>query len=200
MSETLRIHAISHGSLVNGPGVRTVVHVQGCSIRCKGCFNPGALDPEGGIEVPLEVLEKAICSARPDGVTFSGGEPTDQLEPLVALCRRLRSRGFSIVVFSGRTRSAIASMPRGRDLLDTIDVLIDGPFDPTRVTGHALRGSENQTIHLLTPRHRMEEFSAREVELVIDPQGNVRVSGFPDAQLTQALEGALQQGSQGGRR
>ncbi len=128
-----------------------------------------------------------VVEAAPDGVTFSGGEPTDQLEALVVLCRRLRKRGFSLVVFSGRTRAGIAGLPGGKELLSLIDVLVDGPYDASRPAVHGLRGSANQRIHLLSSRHRFEAFASRDVEVIIDGSGEIRLTGFPCTSLARAI-------------
>ena len=197
MASTMRIHGIIHGSRVNGPGIRSVIHTQGCSLRCPGCFNPETWDPRAGHAMTLQAIEAQVLQAQSDGVTVSGGEPTDQMEALVALCRRLQARGLSIVVFSGRTREEIARMRLGEALLSSIDVLIDGRFERDQPAGQGLRGSANQRIHLLTTRYRLEDFASREVEIHLSPGGEIRTTGFPDPALVGALRHLSRPGEDG---
>lgn len=189
---SIRIHAITHNSTVNGPGRRTVIHTQGCTLRCRGCFNPLAQPPTGGTPYSIEQLMDIIRHESPDGVSLSGGEPTDQLAPVVELCRRLHDEGFSILMFSGRTLEEIRRLPGGETLLKSLDVLIDGPYDDTRPATHGLCGSSNQQIHLLSPRHTQDELALRETEIIIEANGEIRISGFPDADLTRGLRKELQ--------
>ena len=80
---TGHIHSIESMGLVDGPGIRTVVFLQGCSLRCRFCHNPDTWDFEGGeIMEPAQLIQK-IRRFKPyfketGGVTFSGGEPLMQ--------------------------------------------------------------------------------------------------------------------------
>ena len=71
-------------SLVDGPGVRTVVFFQGCDLRCKGCQNKSTWDTKSGTEVEVAelatLLRKEVCNKK---ITFSGGEPLSQSEFLL---------------------------------------------------------------------------------------------------------------------
>lgn len=90
-----RIHSFESMGLVDGPGIRNVVFLQGCPLRCAFCHNPDTWDFNGGSEVsPQELLEK-IIKFKPyfknnGGVTFSGGEPLMQpkfLLEILKLCK-----------------------------------------------------------------------------------------------------------------
>lgn len=93
-----RINSFQSMGAVDGPGVRFVVFMQGCPLRCVYCHNPDTWGPGGeeyGVE---EVLEKAR-RFRPyfgddGGVTVSGGEPLTQWEFVSELFRRLKEEGF----------------------------------------------------------------------------------------------------------
>lgn len=80
-----KIHSIQSLGTVDGPGVRFVVFMQGCPLRCKCCHNPDTWDFEGGTEyTPEQIVEKA-CRYREyfkngGGITISGGEPLCQAE------------------------------------------------------------------------------------------------------------------------
>ncbi len=92
---TGRIHSFQSLGTVDGPGVRFVVFMQGCPLRCACCHNPDTWDMEGGTEyTPDEVFSKIYryreYFGKDGGVTVSGGEPLMQSEfvtPLFALCR-----------------------------------------------------------------------------------------------------------------
>lgn len=77
---TGRIHSIQSLGTLDGPGVRFVVFLQGCSLRCGCCHNPDTWDCSGGTEVTAEELVKKAVRyreyfGRDGGVTLSGGEP-----------------------------------------------------------------------------------------------------------------------------
>ena len=91
-----RIHSIETMGLVDGPGIRTVVFLQGCSLRCQYCHNPDTWAFNGGTEYTPEELVAFIKRFKPyfdksgGGVTFSGGEPLLQagfLAEVLKLCK-----------------------------------------------------------------------------------------------------------------
>src|SRR5512138_4028921 len=97
-------------SSVNGPGTRAVIWVQGCPIRCTGCFNPQFQPFSPATLIPIAELARTILSLEGiDGVTFSGGEPFFQAGPLAALGERLRTEGLTIVTYTGYTADQIAA-------------------------------------------------------------------------------------------
>src|SRR5512147_1881126 len=97
-----RVHAVEPRSRANGPGVRFVVWVQGCTLGCPGCFNPTTHDAAGGTVVAVADLLAAI-PADAAGLTVSGGEPLEQAAETLALLRGARARGLSTLIFSGLT-------------------------------------------------------------------------------------------------
>lgn len=91
-----RIHSFQSLGTVDGPGVRFVVFLQGCNLRCKCCHNPDTWEMKGGKEyTPEQVLEKALrfreYFGQNGGITLSGGEPLLQSEfayELFSLCKK----------------------------------------------------------------------------------------------------------------
>ena len=80
-----RVHSIQSMGTVDGPGVRFVVFMQGCNLRCKCCHNPDTWDYSGGTEYSAsEIVEKAVrfkeYFGEKGGITLSGGEPILQTE------------------------------------------------------------------------------------------------------------------------
>ena len=95
------IHSLESMGLVDGPGVRCVVFLQGCPLRCLYCHNPDTQTAEGGEAVEPEALVRRLLRFRPyfdrsgGGVTFSGGEPL--LQPDAAdFLRKVRELGFAV--------------------------------------------------------------------------------------------------------
>ena len=178
----LRIHSTVERSQANGPGVRAVIWVQGCPFRCPGCFNPGLKDPTGGREVAVDALFQWIRSVKGiEGISISGGEPTEQIPGLLALLERIRKEtGLSVLLFSGRTMKDILCLPQGKRLISFIDVLVDGPYDPSCANPFGTwPSSANQTVHILSPRYTLSDFSnLPALELIITEDGEVVQSGL----------------------
>ena len=92
---TGRVHSFQSLGTLDGPGVRFVVFLQGCHLRCGCCHNPDTWDCSGGTEhTPEDVLERVLrCRAyfgKDGGVTISGGEPLLQahfVHEVFALCK-----------------------------------------------------------------------------------------------------------------
>lgn len=94
-----RIHSFQSLGTVDGPGVRTVVFMQGCPLRCICCHNPDTWDFAGGSEVTVQALTERILRYRnyfgaQGGVTVSGGEPLWQAPFVTELFRSLRALGI----------------------------------------------------------------------------------------------------------
>jgi anaerobic ribonucleoside-triphosphate reductase activating protein len=148
----LRVARIYHGSVVDGPGRRSVVQLQGCPIRCPGCHVPKTHDPAGGVTLRVPDILAALLDAAGaprDGVTVLGGEPFAQPEGLVSLLRALKARTLHTVVYSGYTRAALVQRREGsvHEALSLADLLIDGPYVATLATGAGRwRGSRNQRL------------------------------------------------------
>jgi len=100
------LHAFIPASRANGPGLRSVVFFQGCSLACPGCFNPES-HPFTGADVTVPAVAERVLQARKEygveGVTFSGGEPMQQAPALLELIRTLHQQlpSFSFGMFSG---------------------------------------------------------------------------------------------------
>ena len=178
----VNLHAVEKRSLANGPGNRYVLWFQGCSLRCPGCYNEATHSTEANMITTVESLLSRIEANRReiDGVTVTGGEPFEQPLALLALARGLRERfSPSLLVFSGYTLEEIRCRPLGREILESIDILIDGRYADGRRLGRALRGSENKRIHLLTDRHTLDEIEAAPAaEIMVDREGRIAITGI----------------------
>jgi pyruvate formate lyase activating enzyme len=99
-----RIHSLESFGTVDGPGIRFVVFLQGCPLRCKFCHNPDTWDVRGGTsytpeELIGEILKyKSFMDYSGGGVTFTGGEPLLQAQFLLEVCRLLKPHGISVAI------------------------------------------------------------------------------------------------------
>lgn len=145
------LYRIYHNSVVDGPGRRSVVQVAGCSIRCPGCYVPETHNRHNGNLVSVSAIFDEINSKRHenDGVTIMGGEPFDQASSVAELVSRLKRHNLHVVVYTGNT---VEELIKKRDssidyILTHIDLLIDGPFEPSLAfNAGKYRGSSNQRL------------------------------------------------------
>ncbi|MGB9825960.1 MAG: anaerobic ribonucleoside-triphosphate reductase activating protein [Desulfofundulus sp.] len=146
----LRLNGLVYESVVDGPGLRDVLFVQGCPHRCAGCQNPGSWDFDDGTLVDVaDVLASLPSSRLVTGVTFSGGEPFCQAAALAEVARQVKSLGLDLWVYTGYTWEELLTHPDPavKRLLALTDVVVDGRF----VQGEAdlslpFRGSRNQRL------------------------------------------------------
>ena len=145
----LDLSGIVSDSIVDGPGIRTTIFSQGCPHHCPGCHNPETWEFGCGTPMEEERLVE-IVKANPlcRGVTFSGGEPFAQAEGFAKLAELLKSEGYEVASYSGYTfETLLRGTPAQRKLLETIDILIDGPFLLAEKSLEVpFRGSKNQRI------------------------------------------------------
>ncbi len=145
----LNLAGIVEDSIVDGPGIRTTVFCQGCPHHCPGCHNPETWPFEGGTPAePEQILEIIRSNPLCRGVTFSGGEPFAQAEAFAQLAQLLKSEGYEVASYTGYTfERLLTGTPAQRQLLEMLDVLIDGPYlQQQRSLELSFRGSRNQRI------------------------------------------------------
>lgn len=143
----LRVLDIARGTTVDGPGLRDSIYLAGCHHACEGCHNPQSWDMNGGKEMTDDEV-MAILREDDFDVTFSGGDPMYRAEDVARLARRIRAElGKNIWCYTGFMFEDIVDKEPFRSLLDTIDVLVDGPFVLAgRDISLRFRGSGNQRI------------------------------------------------------
>lgn len=152
MDKKIRLSGIAYESLVNGPGMRRVFFAQGCKHDCKGCFNPMTHDFSGGeLRDMDELLQEIRENPMLKGVTFSGGDPWEQAEKFAYMAKEIKKIGLNVWSYTGYTfeyiREHIEERKGWKELLENIDVLVDGPFEQDKKQdGLRFRGSNNQRI------------------------------------------------------
>ena len=139
---------IVEDTMVDGPGFRTSIYCAGCRHACPGCHNPQSWDFSGGHPMSTEQIMRIIEADTYANVTFSGGDPMYQPEGFTELARAIRQRtSKDIWCFTGFTFETLINNPRHRQLLELIDVLVDGPFIKSlRDESLLFRGSSNQRL------------------------------------------------------
>lgn len=148
----IKVAGLVEESIVDGPGIRFVVFVQGCRHKCEDCHNSHTQNFDGGEYMSVDTLvNKVKENPLIDGVTLSGGEPFEQSRAVSKLAKQLKKLNYHIITYSGYTYEQIQDkklgQPSYKDLLDNTDILIDGRFEKKRrnLTLN-FRGSENQRI------------------------------------------------------
>ncbi len=191
----LRVAATCDATTALGPGLRAVVWVQGCPFHCAGCIAPDWISfDRPALEVqPEELAGRLLANPQVTGLTFSGGEPFAQASALARLAHAARRRrNLDIICFTGYRFETLLNHPPEEgtfDLLDQVDVLIDGPYIAAQNNGVGLRGSTNQRIHYLTWRLTTYDFEYRPRRMeVIVQNGELLVVGIPTTSNLHALD------------
>jgi anaerobic ribonucleoside-triphosphate reductase activating protein len=142
----IRIAGIERNSVVDGPGIRYTIFAQGCKHKCEGCQNLHTHDFDGGELMDIERITAEIKSdPLIQGVTFSGGEPFEQIEAFTALAEKLK--GYNIICYTGYTFEELKDSESARNLLSKINTLVDGKFEKDLSNPHLqFMGSENQRV------------------------------------------------------
>lgn len=101
MAEALKgyVHSLESFGSVDGPGVRYIIFLTGCAMRCQFCHNPDTWDmKKGTLYTTDELLEKAMKYRsywkNDGGITVSGGEPLLQIDFLTELFRKAKANGI----------------------------------------------------------------------------------------------------------
>lgn len=99
----LMVHSIESMGTLDGPGLRTVIFLSGCPLRCQYCHNPDTWAREAGrpytVESLLNFISRYQVYYRGDGgVTFSGGEPLLQAKSLIPLVKKLKQEGIHVAL------------------------------------------------------------------------------------------------------
>ena len=143
----MRVLDILHGTIVDGPGLRTSIYFAGCKHHCPGCHNPESWDFAGGVEKSVDEIFSEI-EKNGFNVTLSGGDPLYQdIDELTALAKKIKDAGLDLWVYTGFTIEEVFELKIYDKFLQYVDVVVDGPFEiKNRDTSLMFRGSSNQRI------------------------------------------------------
>lgn len=177
----MKIHGMMDRSTVNGPGVRAVLHVQGCKLACPGCWNPLSWDTESGKGYSIvRLLQWIKFTNGIDGLTISGGEPMDQALDLATLLRWVREffPHLSIGLFTGYAESELDKMPMWPAIKYCLDFAVVGRYNALQPVQLPMVTSANQRL-IIFRRYRPEDFTLPSVEVTISETGQAVETGFP---------------------
>ena len=185
---TGRVHSYETFGAVDGPGIRFIVFLQGCPLRCLYCHNPDTWNPSDGTEATVDEIVARVLPYRGfykggGGVTVSGGEPMLQHEFVAALCEALRKEGIHTAIDT----SGGVPLSLCKDAVDAADMLLLDikSLDPElseRITGSPLclqrekelldyceaRGKDVWIRHVVVPGLTMEEEKLRALRAFLD--------------------------------
>lgn len=122
-----KIHSIETFGTVDGPGIRFVVFIQGCTLKCKYCHNRDTWDLKSGKEISIDELLEEILKYKSymdnsgGGVTVSGGEPLVQAEFVTELFKSLKKLGIHTAL---DTAGSLPISDKIKELLKYTDLVI----------------------------------------------------------------------------
>lgn len=137
--------------IANGVGIRTSIFVTGCTRHCPDCFNEEYQDFHAGkpwTDAETALVIEYLKDDNVEGLTLLGGEPMQNAKGLAEVVRAAKAAvGKSTWVYSGYLWDEILADPEKKELLETCDVLVDGPFVAALKNPRLrFRGSANQRV------------------------------------------------------
>lgn len=140
---------VVHGLSVISRVEATHVWAQGCPHSCSGCCNQEYRPATGGTLLDVRDLADAIAARlRTRLLVLSGGEPFGQARAAATLCALLAEArpGLGVVAYTGYALEELVHVPHALELLEFVDVLIDGPYMADMPADDGVRGSTNQRV------------------------------------------------------
>jgi len=180
----LNISHIETANYVNGNGCRYVLWVQGCDLACVGCWNQYTWSFEDKMLKNVDEIFAHIQSLEDtlDGVTFTGGEPFLQALELSKLSLLIKKNTtLDIQIFSGFSKEELIEDAQ-KELLKYTDILVAGRYDSTKK-------NSNQTTYILNDNVESWDFNNSDVEVDIDENGNIKLTGYPTDKLINEIKG-----------
>jgi len=179
----LNINSIELVSEIYGPGKRTVIWVQGCKIRCKGCWNTEMWSLKKNKLFKISNLVKLITStSETEGITILGGEPLHQSKDLLKLVKKIKKLGYTVMLYTGYERNEIHK-PSQRDLCNMSDIIVYGRYIEEKRNIYLMwRGSSNQEIMYNTEKYKKYPTTDNNyVEVIINKSGEITYLGYPES-------------------
>ncbi len=146
----MRYHNITHDDMLNGPGLRTVLWVSGCTHHCENCHNPITWDINGGIafdDIAEREFFESAAKGYINGITFSGGDPLhpENRAEITRLAEKFKTKypQKTVWLYTGFNWEQVNNL----EIMKWVDVLIDGRFvEELKNPQLHWRGSSNQRI------------------------------------------------------
>ncbi len=189
MDSTIRIGHRLDRSEIYGPGLRSVIWVQGCTLACKGCWNTQYWSARGGEEIQVsELLNEIQALDDIEGITLLGGEPLQQAKASLELIKGAKSLGLSVFLYTGYEPSEFDETMLA--CFNTSDIAVTGRYvQELRDTSLRWRGSQNQQVHFISDVYEETVLIEQtEVEFHVLPTGEIQIVGYAEAELSRLLE------------
>lgn len=179
----IRINSYIPITKVEGVGARFAIWVQGCSIRCEGCANSHMWNFDGGTSYKICEFIEIIKSYkdRIEGITWLGGEPTEQIQAITKISKVVQEIGLSVILFTGYKYSNLKENKDFQTLIKYVDILIDGEYEQEKTDySRAWVGSSNQNYYFLTDKYNKSVISEykNKIEVRITSENNVIMTGM----------------------
>lgn len=179
----IRINSYIPITKVEGVGARFAIWVQGCSIRCEGCANSHMWNFDGGTSYKICEFIEIIKSYknRIEGITWLGGEPTEQIQAVTEISKTVQEIGLSVILFTGYKYSKLKENKDFQTLIKYVDILIDGKYEQEKTDySRAWIGSSNQNYYFLTDRYNKSVISEykNKIEVRITPENKIIMTGM----------------------
>lgn len=177
----LNVAAVQEANYVNGPGRRFVIWTQGCHLACPGCWNQWTWSFAPRTLMSPDDLFARIAAAKPEGVTFTGGEPFLQPRPLLHLARRVKAElGLPLQIFTGFEPDELRGRAQ-RELLGLADAVVAGRYNSSMP-------NNGQKVYWFSGE--AWPFNNTDAEAEIAADGGLLLTGYPPDGLLDDLRRA----------
>jgi anaerobic ribonucleoside-triphosphate reductase activating protein len=151
-------------------------------------------DKSGGKEYDTSEIISLIKAYKDkiEGITFLGGEPTEQIDAVIDISKKVQKLGLSVLVFTGHTYKELEQKSKFNELIKYVDILIDGRFEKEKLDySRAWVGSSNQNYYFLTDRYNKSVIYnyKNKIEVRIKPNSQIVMTGMGD--FEQAIKAVL---------
>ena len=183
----MRVAEMLHSSKIYGPGERTVLWLQGCSIQCENCWNDELWSFQGGQSIGNDEVITYAGTHKNSGITLLGGEPLDQAPAVLKLIEAAQESGLDVLLYTGYELHELSSVQK--QCVDLADIVIHGRYiHELRSLNLLWRGSTNQEILINNKRFRdIDLTEKRQMEVHIDSRGQTKVVGYPTEELVESV-------------
>ncbi len=180
----IKLASILPTSEANGPGSHFTFWVQGCTLKCPGCFNPHTHDLKEGYFRTVSSLVREIATYWNEGtirgVTLTGGEPLQQMEAILHLLTEIKKIGnVGTILLTGYTSKELKAMPDFDKLIRATDVFITGRYLTRLNLQEEIRGSSNKELLFYSSFYTSDEFSdIPPIEIITQSDGSLVITGI----------------------
>ena len=146
-----KVHSVETFGAVDGPGIRFVIFLQGCPMRCQYCHNPDTWLIDGGTPMTVKTLLKEIKKYKnyfgnEGGVTVTGGEPLLQIDFVIALFKALKKQKIHTCLDTSGICFQRQQIKKYNELLRYVDLVLLDIKHIDSIQHKHLTGHNNENI------------------------------------------------------